>query len=312
MNYKKHIIIASLLGVTIFTISLLGIIPLTTNGDSFKGCDWMKEISDNTIVTSLSIPGSHDSGATYSIGDFSGKCQDLTISEQLKVGIRFFDIRLQLRNNKLKVVHGIVDQKLDFSDVLLDFSSFINTYPSEALFVSIKKESEDKSSDISFEEALKLSLFDYLDKWDLSGNIPSTLKESRGKIFLLSRYKDNSIGLNCYDGWLDPDSTQTTNTFDISSSNAHVQDYYKVGDIDNKKTEISNCFEYSSNNSNVLTLNFSSCYFVNYFPIAYAPSTAKLINNWLFDEIDNYTNLGIVVSDFVTSKLTEKIYSRNK
>ncbi len=308
---KKHLIISAVVGVSIITISLFSVLPFSTTSNTKNGKNWMKNLSDESKVTSLSLPGSHDSGALHSIGDLSGKCQDLKIIDQLNAGVRFFDIRLVQRNDELKVIHGIVDQKLDFSSVLKDFESFLKENPSEGLIVSIKKESEAKNTKATFDESLIDALKDYSSLWDLSGNIPKNLKGLRNKIFLISRYENNTIGLNAYNGWLDPEDSSTSNTFDIESSNLHVQDHYKTEDINVKKDEIIRCFEYSNSNLDKLTLNFTSCYFLNAFPPTYAGTTANIINNWLPNEIKNYNNLGIVISDFITSSLCEKIYSRN-
>ena len=57
---------------------------------------WMKSLQDNRLVANLSLPGSHDactaegwqSKLLGSIAEASAKTQDLTIREQLKVGIR--------------------------------------------------------------------------------------------------------------------------------------------------------------------------------------------------------------------------------
>lgn len=310
MNKNKHLIIAASVAATLCVASVFAMLPLSTTSSTTKGSDWMKNVSDSTSLTSLSIPGSHDSGAFHSVGDLSGKCQDLSIIDQLNAGARFFDMRLQQRNNELKVVHGIVDQDLDFASTLNDFESFLKNHPSEALIVSIKKESNAVNTTAIFDDSLKSALSSYSSYWDLSGSIPETLGKLRGKIFLISRYKDSTIGLPAYDGWLDPDSS-TTNTFDIEKSNLHVQDYYKLKDIEEKKNEILNCFDYSAKNLDKLILNFSSCYFLSAFPPTYAGSSAKIINNWLPNEIQNRKNLGIIVSDFVTSELCEKIYERN-
>ncbi len=311
MKINKHFIISGVVGVSIITISLFSVLPLSTTSNTLKGKDWMKNLNDDTLVTSLSIPGTHDSGALHSIGDLSGKCQDLKISDQLRAGARFFDIRLKQINNKLNIVHGIVDQKLEFSNVLNDFESFLKENPSEGLIVSIKKESNAKNTSATFDESLIEALKNYSSLWDLSGNIPQKVSSLRGKIFLISRYENSTIGLPAYNGWLDPSDSSTSNTFDIESSNLHVQDHYKMKDINVKKEEITKCFEYSNRSLDKLTLNFTSCYFINDFPPTYAATTAQIINNWLVSETQNYNNLGIVISDFVTSYLIEKIYTRN-
>ena len=311
MNKNKHLIIAATIAAGVCVVSLFAMLPLSTTSSTTSGKDWMKNLNDSTSLTSISIPGSHDSGAFHSIGDLSGKCQDLAISDQLKAGARFFDIRLQQRNDELKVVHGIVDQALDFSKTLNDFETFLKENPTEGLIVSIKKESEAVNTTASFDESLKKALNSYSSIWDTSGKIPENVGKLRGKIFLISRYENNSIGLDAYEGWLDPDSSATTNTFNIEKNDLHVQDYYKVKDIKNKQSEITDCFDYSAKNLDKLTLNFSSCYFLNSFPPTYAGGTAKIINNWLKDEIKNRKNLGIIVSDFVTSELCKNIYERN-
>lgn len=69
-----------------------------------KGVDhsqWMKTLKDNRLVADLSLPGSHDACTAEGwsnpyigfIHEMTAKCQDLTIQEQLKVGVRVFDLR---------------------------------------------------------------------------------------------------------------------------------------------------------------------------------------------------------------------------
>lgn len=311
MNKNKHLIIVTSIAIIICIASFFGMLPISTISSTYNGKNWMKNIDDATPITTLSIPGSHDSGAFHSIGDLSGKCQDMSIFDQMNAGVRFFDIRLQQRNNELKVVHSIVDQNLDFLQVINDFSRFLKENPSEALVVSIKEESEPANTTISFDESLKNTIATYSSIWDTNNKIPDNLGNLRGKIFLISRYRNNSIGLDAYDGWLDMDSSFATNTFDIETSNLHVQDYYMVKNIKDKQNEILNCFDYSDKNLNKLILNFSSCYFLNSFPPSYAGSTAKIINNWIKSKIKEHKNLGIIVSDFVTSELCKNIYERN-
>lgn len=306
----KHLIIASSLTASTAIVSLFAMLPLSSKSATAKGCEWMKGVNDSVSLTSLSLPGSHDSGALHSIGDVSGKCQDLSVYDQLNCGVRFFDVRLQLRGSELKVVHGFVDQKLDFSSVLNDFDSFLKAHPSEGILVSVKKESDDEGSAMTFEESLMESLSKY-SYWDESRTLPDSLGKLRGKAYLVSRYKNNSIGLPSYEGWIEHDEEDLSNTFDIEGSNLHVQDYFKIKDIENKKKEIISCLDYSQSNLDRLTLNFSSCYFLDSFPPSYAGSAAKLINAWLPEVIEERKNLGVIISDFVTSDFCEQIYSRN-
>ena len=126
--------------LTIITILIISIFSMLEINRKYDDNCWMAQVDDNKKITELSIPGTHDSGALHSIFDVSGKCQDLSIKSQLQIGVRFFDIRLQLVNDKFNIVHSFVDQKLYFKDVLYDMAKFIKENNSEFLIVSIKKE----------------------------------------------------------------------------------------------------------------------------------------------------------------------------
>ena len=212
MFSKKRIIIGSLIILFITIISIFALIPIEK---SYETNAWMKEVDDNTLITNMSIPGSHDSGATHSIFDVAGKCQDLSIKTQLTIGVRFLDLRLQLVNNEFKIVHSFVDQKLKFSKVLNDIDNFLSKYDSEFIIMSIKEDNSSKDSTINFNEALLTQLLQY-DKITLNNTLPNTLKEARGKIYILNRFTSQDIGIAAYYGW------QDSTTFDID--NLHIQD----------------------------------------------------------------------------------------
>ena len=265
------------------------------------GINWMSQINDSTKITDLSIPGSHDSGALHSIADVSGKCQDLNIKSQLNIGVRFFDIRLKLKNNQLDIVHSFVDQKLKFVDVLNDMVNFIKENNSEFLIISIKKESDTINSKYSFEETVLNLLSNYNDIIQFDNQLPETIKEARGKIYIISRFETN-IGIQAYDHWLDSTS--------FKLNDLYIQDNYCINDIETKKQDILNTLELSNQN-NYLYLNYTSCYLDNTFPPTYAGTSALEINPWLIENLDKINGHGILISDFVTKELTHKIIERN-
>ncbi len=297
---KKRIISAVCI---ILSISLLAVFALIPIEEKHNASIWMKDVDDNTLITTMSIPGTHDSGATHSIFDVAGKCQDTTIKTQLELGVRFLDLRLQLVNDEFKIVHSFVDQKLKLTKVLKDISSFIKEYQTEFLIISIKEEADSKNSTVDFEEALLKELKTYEDVICYD-NLPNTLKEARGKIYILSRYYDASIGIKAYSGWKD----STTFTLD----NLYVQDNYCIDDLEIKKQDIINTINYSKTNNTNLVLNFTSCYLDNAFPPTYAGTAALEINPWLIDYLNKEQgNLGIVIVDFLSKELAEAIYMRN-
>ena len=267
----------------------LGFTGLLKQGSSnISYASWMKKLDDSTSLRNVNMPGSHDTMALYSIADLAGQCQTLPLKDQLNLGVRFLDIRLKEDHNKLKAVHGFVDQRASFDSVTATIESFIKDNPSEMIIMSVKEEADPSSSDISFEDSLKQYLTSNI--YYLNKELPSTLGESRGKVILLSRYSGASIGIPAYDGWKDSCSFTLPN--DI-----YVQDTYKISSTSTKKDEIVKCFNEEGHS---LKINFLSAYTSGGFPPSYAPSSANDINPWINGEIGKYSDRGIVLYDFVT------------
>lgn len=284
-------------------ISIFAMVPIDKSHDAYSK-NWLKNVDDDAKITEVSLPGTHDSGATHSIADVAGKCQDISIKTQLEIGVRFFDLRLQLVNDEFKIVHSFVDQNLKFSAVLKDLYSFIKENSSEYLIISIKEEASPVNSTLWFDEALIRDFEEYKDVFMINENkLPETVKEARGKIYLLSRFSGN-IGIPAHYGWADDCSFEFDNIF--------VQDNYNIQNIEDKKSDILNAIAYANTNKNKLVLNFTSCYLDPGFPPSYAGTTALAINPWFLETIkETKDNLGIIVADFITESLAKAIYMRN-
>ena len=291
MNVKRlRIILAASFGGLGLLCSILGFTgALSNRSSSTKYAEWLKEIDDGTPLRDVSLPGSHDTMALYSIGDLAGQCQTLSLSDQLNLGVRFLDIRLKEDHNSLKVVHGFVDERATFTDVNKTVTSFLEKHPSEFIIMSIKEEAKSSNSDISFEQAL----LKYLDSpiyLKEQTTVPNYVSDIRGKVLLLSRYKDPSIGIPAFSGWNDSASFTLPN--DI-----YVQDTYKITSKEQKQEEVVKCF---NETGHALKINFLSAYRTDGFPPSYAMSAAKDINPWINKEIDKYHDRGIVLYDFIS------------
>lgn len=295
---KKSIIIKILCIVIVILLVKIAMSPFHRN---YTATSWMKEISDATLINEMSIPGSHDSGATHSIFDVSGKCQDMSIKNQLKVGVRFLDIRLRLVNDELTIVHSFVDQKTKFKNVLKDIDDFIQKYPSEFLIISIKEDNDPKNSKLAFSQQVlnELSLYSNI----CLEQLPRYLGDARGKVYILNRFTSNDIGINGYNGWKDSTSFELNNIY--------VQDNYCVDSVEEKISDIEKTFTFSNLNSKNLVLNFTSCYLENAFPPTYAGTPALKINKWLISYLDQNQVNGVLIMDFVTKELVEKVYKEN-
>ena len=285
-------------------ISLLAFLPLGRVEADTKGTEWMKELPDNTPLREMSIPGTHDSGALHSIGDVAGKCQDLSIADQLAIGVRFFDIRLQLKNDQFVVVHSFVDQALTFEEVLADIKVFMKVHPSETLIISIKKEADSANSTKEFADALEQQLSEYQEIFAFDQTLPETLGEMRGKAYVISRFPNATLGVPADRGW------QDSTSFELGE--LYVQDNYCIPNIEVKINDIKKTFQYSTTHTDKLTLNFASCYLDSGFPPLYAGTAAQDVNQWLGAHLNDYEGaLGIVICDFITSDLAKLIYERN-
>lgn len=146
--------------------------------------DWMASLPGSLRLSDLSLPGTHDTGATKNGGDI-GLAQSMTPEEQLKAGIRAWDIRLGEKeltpDGQLWVWHGAAYQGWSFEqDILGTATAFLKQHPGETIVMNIQNE----KGIVDFETRVK----GYLDKSTIrpyiygytSGN--PTLDEMRGKI----------------------------------------------------------------------------------------------------------------------------------
>ena len=267
--------------------------------------DWMGALEDSARLNSLTIPGTHDSGALHSLAEISGKCQSLPIAEQLKIGVRFLDIRLQLVDNELKVVHSFADQLTDFEDVLEDMTAFVRAHASEFLIVSIKEDADPKRSDRPFAEVLEAMLLSHKEV-SSARTLPETVGDARGGIHIMARYANASIGLPCYDGWVNDD------TFVLGE--VYVQDNYRVPDAAEKIADIRKTYAVAQEGTYALVLNYTSCYLASCFPPIYAGLPAHEINRDTLRALSaEYADgpLGVLVCDFITAEHADAIIGRN-
>lgn len=114
----------------------------------------MRNVPDNRSVSHMTIPGTHDACAISSL-KFTG-CQDISIADQLKLGIRYFDIRAGFgdvyKGPEIVAHHGPVAIRpgmnvvyLPISEVFAAFTNFVTDRFTnhEGLIVQIKQ--DDKS-----------------------------------------------------------------------------------------------------------------------------------------------------------------------
>lgn len=111
---------------------------------------WMQNIDDDKNLFLLSVPGTHDCVTQFVQFPHISKCQDKNIYEQLNMGIRALDIRVQSKGKRLGMVHGLAKafntsnrlaKQMDMADVLAHCYRFLDENPSETILFQFKNDS---------------------------------------------------------------------------------------------------------------------------------------------------------------------------
>lgn len=276
---------------------------LTIGAQEINLKTWMNLLEDRTPILRLSIPATHDSGAT--LGGFSLKTQDCSVGEQLSNGIRGFDIRLTARSEKkLGVYHDVQFQQITWEDDLFPtFAKFLDEHPSETLWVSLKKEGGDTDS---YCELLTASLYDSkYDKYivkDITANL--TLGDCRGKIIFSHRdnYLKTYPGVQCYD-W--PDNTTGLMTFRTQEGvdiKGLVEDEYQYDNLHSATYKAK--LTWANMRKNTQNTNSEPKWIISFASATALPNAgpedfAKVVNPYLVNKTKSLDSpCGIVLVDF--------------
>ncbi|KAJ5584416.1 uncharacterized protein N7459_004216 [Penicillium hispanicum] len=227
---------------------------------------WMKHIADNTPLTHMNIPGTHDSATwnyTQSTQDALSRisalddvyvppaivfrCQGLSMVEMLNHGIRAFDLRVaQDPFNKTLVFHhssALLSERATLEDVLHGFYRWLDCHPSETVFLSIQYETG-TAKYATFNAHVQKKFYNAVTspearKYILqTKNKLGTLGEARGKVNLLRRFDLDQLPASHTDAlpglhfspskWTvdGPDFRIMYNTRD--NLTAYIEDYYDI------------------------------------------------------------------------------------
>jgi len=161
---------------------------------------WMSRIDAARPLHRITIPGTHDS-ATHKLL-YPSKTQNATLEEQLYMGVRHFDIRLDAGTSDLHVVHGGLQGSgnteyglADVVAILRDFLFGKNGLPSteETLVLQLKVDrGTDSGVHAKVTKILQAAFKDDLSKLHtapIKQAIVPGIGQLRGKLVLLRRYE---------------------------------------------------------------------------------------------------------------------------
>lgn len=290
---------------------------------------WLKDLDDNTKLTTLAIPGTHNSAACHTALP-SVQCQGASVTEQLEHGVRFLDIRVgkyPLKSgddaNELTVVHGKFPVRIPFpkkfTDPLEEIYKFLEHNKSETVIVSIKQEGTGEW-DNKNDEFGNLIWDKYVnpnkDKWYLGTELPK-LGDARGKAVLFRRFgvqnedRRNQFGFDA--------AVWKYNCTEDDRGRFCVQDWCeieKAEDVKKKVEYVKNlakkAVDHNKNNDDKLFVNFTSG--SNFFDhdcwpqqVAKAMSENKLQDTFA-------KGAGVIVLDYADSedwKLARELIDKN-
>lgn len=211
---------------------------------------WMSKFKNETPLSALSIPGTHNSPTCHTALP-SVRCQAVNIKEQLNNGVRFLDIRVQPESPEnpekdgLILVHSAFPISLTgnkyFRDVVNTVIQFLDANPSETIIICLKREGVGKSTDQQLSKILHDHYATDSTRWFTENRIP-VLGEARDKIVLIRRFAlDDSLkGEHNGKGWGIDAESWPDNCADgaCSSGEIRVQDFYEVAESENIEKKI--------------------------------------------------------------------------
>ncbi|KAJ5679448.1 hypothetical protein N7462_007692 [Penicillium macrosclerotiorum] len=211
---------------------------------------WMGELRDGTLLSALSIPGTHNS-PTCLIAPPSVRCQAVSPREQLRNGVRFFDIRVQPQypddpnKDELILVHSVFPISLTgnkyFRDLMKEVNDFLEHNPSETLIISLKREGPGNAKDEQLAHILSRHYARPDSRWWVRPKTP-TLGEARGKVVLIRRFNlpDDLKKEHGGNGWGIDAAAWADNTPNATcpSGQLCIQDFYEVQETTNIEKKI--------------------------------------------------------------------------
>lgn len=327
-DIKRRLLACALL-MCMMVCVFAGLAAMPADAADVRAVNWMENVPDETKLSSMSIPGTHDSCTQNVDMRYIFQCQDASIATQLKYGYRYLDMRLVLEKRSgqetLVLKHNIARCKvsdspfartLTLADVLKDVYAFLNEHPSETVIMCMKAENS-KDDVAAVQKALYEMINQASERWYLKNEIP-TLGAVRGRIVLATRFDDKlqvgSDRCGLYFGWADQgDRTVLTDPTAESVINGRetlcVQDRYNY-DVGDKITAIRTCLDSSRAADDTFFLNFTST--SGSGAVGHPKEYAKDINLDLYAyEWEAGKAYGVVIVDFGPKKIAEKIYGTN-
>ncbi len=194
-------------------------------------------------ISEINLFGTHDSLTAFVDMEKVCRCQSLTLREQLSLGVRLIDVRLNRKKDGFYLVHSLADCyedkdkkfPLSFSAVLKDCLDFLEENPKEFIVMSVKQD-RGLQNHFFFPAFYEKYIKGHEEKWYLGSEIPCA-EDCRGRIVLMRRCKvfpsyrkENACGLD-FSHWRDQGKKWSEKIYSVrlnKTQKATVQDRYAL------------------------------------------------------------------------------------
>lgn len=291
---------------------------------------WMSLLPGETPMCLVNLPGTHDSSTQFIVLPILFSCQDKSIAGQLEIGVRFLDIRLELREGRFRAVHGIGSCKarrgpgappLFFEDIWAMCAAFLAANPTETIVMSVKMDAGD-NGELFFTEFARQHI-EGENLWFLENRFPA-LGECRGKVVLLRRCSagsaqgctDLNTGINL-SNWPEQGATDSAKALRCgierldaapSGLEAVIQDRFRFPGKEKWEKAVKPALDAARPGAGTLCLHFLS----TFGRIAGPKINARAVNRaFAAYPLEPRKSVGWIILDFPTRALSEKIIASN-
>lgn len=261
-------------------------IPYATSARDYT--QWQKDLPDKAFVSTISIPGTHDTMTGYELTNaVYSTTQDKDLRQQMEMGVRAFDFRpgrknagtIIKKNYRLRCYHGTgtfaSEIEYWFDDAIRDICAYLDEHPTEFFIIHLYPGGSDTDTSSLFEALVNAD-----DVKDHICTFRAGLRVSdiRGKILFMKRYQvnwesDKAAYLYDWDetGWENNDGQFIKNRYEDQKERIVMQDLANSNrQTDRKCDELLKLLRFSSSyrpateRSMVWIVNMCSAYALVY------------------------------------------------
>ena len=285
-----------------------------SNGKDYS--DWMSKINDDTLVNEIVMPGSHDAGSYEMV--WLGETQQFDIEKQLKMGVRYFDIRVNKIDDKYVIFHSIING-VDFIPILESIKEFIISNSSETLLLDFQHFSGGSQNDVYdlittylYENDLLVVNDTNLSDLEFISNLK--LKDTRGKCIIF--WGDRSTDLSDYIFLRNNDDcsyeNMSLNSYYVSDYHCNDYNYLVENGYPIYFDNIINKIEKESKGIFILQAQLTDGNLI-FGPYSKEKINSRKISNYIksFNENPNLKYLNVILRDFLDINKCEEIINLN-